>query len=169
MHGLRAGSIWAMALVLLLLAGCASRPPAPGYDPAVPRVEVIRVGGPNKPYEVLGRRYVPMTSDAPYRERGGASWYGREFHGKPTALGETFDMNVVSAAHPTLPLPSWARVRHLASGREIVVRINDRGPFKPGRIIDLSHAAAAKLGVLHGVTEVEVERLTHDAIRKGRW
>ena len=158
-----------MALAALLLAGCTSRPPAPRIDPTTPRVETIRIGGPNTPYEALGRRYVPMTSDAPYRERGGASWYGREFHGKPTALGETFDMHVLSAAHATLPLPNWARVRHLASGREIIVRVNDRGPFKAGRIIDLSHAAAAKLGVLQGVTEVEVERLTHDAIRAGRW
>jgi rare lipoprotein A len=132
---------------------------------AEPRVEGIRSGGPNRPYEVLGRRYVPITQDRPFSERGLASWYGRKFHGRPTASGETYDMYGMTAAHPTMPLPSYARVRNPANGREVIVRVNDRGPFHPGRIIDLSYTAALKLGLLRGVAVVEVERLTHDSIR----
>lgn len=170
---------WLAALVLAVLAGCASRPPSTDGPPdrtpadvasvpdAVPRVEPLRVGGPNKPYEVAGVRYVPMTTDAPLRERGGASWYGRKFHGRPTASGETYDMFEMTAAHKTMPLPSYARVRNPANGREVIVRVNDRGPFHPDRVIDLSYAAAARLGVLGGVAPVEVERLTHAQIRAG--
>jgi rare lipoprotein A len=132
---------------------------------AEPRVEGIRSSGPNRPYEVLGRRYVPITQDRPFSERGLASWYGRKFHGRPTASGETYDMYGMTAAHPTMPLPSYARVRNPANGREVIVRVNDRGPFHPGRIIDLSYTAALKLGLLRGVAVVEVERLTHDSIR----
>ncbi|MBT9489021.1 MAG: septal ring lytic transglycosylase RlpA family protein [Rubrivivax sp.] len=175
----------ATLVVVLLLSACASRSPAPSPAPgsdgpatqtpadldrvpdAVPRVETLRVGGPNKPYEVLGVRYEPMTADAPLRERGGASWYGRKFHGKPTSNGETYDMFAMTAAHKTMPLPSYARVRNPANGREIIVRVNDRGPFHPGRVIDLSYTAALKLGVLNGVTPVEVERITHAEIRAG--
>lgn len=169
--------------VALLLAGCASRPPAGDRDgpplrvppgaartpDAVPRVEPLRVGGPNRPYEIAGRRYVPMTEDRPLRERGGASWYGRKFHGRPTSSGEPYDMFAMTAAHRTMPIPSYAIVRHRASGREIVVRVNDRGPFVDGRVIDLSWVAALRLGVLGGVAEVEVQRLTHADIRSGRW
>lgn len=167
-------------LLAALLAGCASRAPRGGDGPAeqtppdlarvpdaVPRVEPLRVGGPNKPYEVAGVRYVPMTTDAPLLERGGASWYGRKFHGQPTASGETYDMFAMTAAHKTMPLPSYARVRNPANGREIVVRVNDRGPFHPDRVIDLSYTAALKLGLLGGVAPVEVERLTHAQIRAG--
>lgn len=165
-------------VVLALLAGCATRPPVDGPsdrppaelsqlpDPT-PRVEPLRQGGPNKPYEVLGVRYQPMSWDGELRELGLASWYGRAFHGRPTANGETFDMHALTAAHKTMPLPSYARVRNPANGAEIVVRVNDRGPFVAGRVIDLSYAAAAKLGVLAGVTPVEVERLTHSMIRAG--
>ena len=110
-----------------------------------PKVESIRSGGPNKPYEVFGREYVPFTQDRAFRERGLASWYGRKFQGRPTASGEIYDMYAMTAAHPTLPIPSYARVRNPANGREIVVRVNDRGPFHPGRIIDLSYTAALKL------------------------
>jgi rare lipoprotein A len=167
-------------LLAALLAGCASRAPRGVDGPAeqtppdlvrvpdaVPRVEPLRVGGPNKPYEVAGVRYVPMTTDAPLVESGGASWYGRKFHGQPTALGETYDMFAMTAAHKTMPLPSYARVRNPANGREIVVRVNDRGPFHPDRVIDLSYTAALKLGLLGGVAPVEVERLTHAQIRAG--
>jgi pyruvate dehydrogenase E1 component len=101
------------------------------------------------------------------RERGGASWYGRKFHGKPTASGEPYDMYAMTAAHKTMPIPSYARVRNPANGREVVVRINDRGPFVAGRVIDLSYTAALKLGVLAGVAPVEVERLTLADIRSG--
>ena len=136
---------------------------------AEPRVETIRPRGANKPYEIAGQRYEPMAADLPYRERGLASWYGRKFHGRPTSSGEPYDMYAMTAAHPTLPIPSYARVRNPANGREIVVRVNDRGPFHGGRIIDLSYTAALKLDLLRGVAPVEVERLTHDAIRTGAW
>ncbi len=171
---------WLAAASALLLAGCASRAPAPadrdgpGAKPppglervpdAEPRVEPLRQGGPNKPYEVFGRRYVPMTTDAPLAETGLASWYGRKFHGRPTASGEIYDMYAMTAAHKTMPIPSYARVRNPANGREVVVRVNDRGPFADGRVIDLSYTAALRLGVLRGVTPVQVQRLTHDDIR----
>lgn len=136
---------------------------------AVPRVEPLRAGGPNKPYEVGGRLYVPITADLPLLERGGASWYGRKYHGRPTSSGEPYDMFAMSAAHPTMPIPSFARVTNPANSRQVIVRVNDRGPFVPGRIIDLSYTAALKLDVLRGVTPVVVERLTHDAIRAMRW
>ncbi|OYT97995.1 MAG: septal ring lytic transglycosylase RlpA family lipoprotein [Burkholderiales bacterium PBB1] len=136
---------------------------------AEPRVETIKPGGANKPYEIAGQRYEPIAADVPYRERGLASWYGRKFHGRPTSSGEPYDMYAMTAAHPTLPIPSYARVRNPANGREIVVRINDRGPFHSGRIIDLSYTAALKLDLLRGVAPVEVERLTHEAIRTGAW
>ena len=170
------------AALLVLLAGCASGPRAgrdgpPARPPAgleqvpdaVPRVEPLRVGGPNKPYEVLGQRHVPHTGDVPLQENGLASWYGTKFHGQPTASGEPYDMYGMTAAHKTMPIPSYARVRNPANGREVVVRINDRGPFAAGRVIDLSYTAALKLGVLRGVTPVQVQRLTFDDIRSGRW
>ncbi|WP_442975179.1 septal ring lytic transglycosylase RlpA family protein, partial [Salmonella enterica] len=127
---------------------------------AEPKVEPIRAGGPNKPYEVQGRTYTPETRDVPIREKGLASWYGRKFHGRKTASGELYDMHAMTAAHKTMPLPSYARVRNPANGREVVVRINDRGPFVAGRVIDLSYTAALKLDLLRGVAPVEVERLT---------
>jgi len=167
-------------LAALLLAACASRPArdGPGLNapPALervpdaePRVEPLRSGGPNKPYEVLGRRYTPLSGDRALHETGGASWYGRKFQGLPTASGEPYDMYAMTAAHKTMPIPSYARVRNPANGREVIVRINDRGPFAPGRIIDLSYTAALKLGVLRGVAAVEVERITNDEIRTGAW
>jgi rare lipoprotein A len=182
-RGGRAGAWAGLALAALLLAGCAVRPPAQETDgpplrvppglartpDAVPRVEPLRVGGPNRPYVIAGRRYVPVADDRPMRERGGASWYGRKFHGRPTSSGEPYDMFAMTAAHRTMPIPSYAVVRHRPSGREIVVRVNDRGPFVDGRIIDLSYVAALRLGVLGAVTEVEVQRLTHADIRSGRW
>jgi rare lipoprotein A len=134
---------------------------------AEPKVEAIRSGGPNKPYEVLGQSYVPMTGDEPLVERGLASWYGRKFHGRRTASGETYNMYAMTAAHKTMPIPSYARVRNPANGREVIVRVNDRGPFSSGRVIDLSYAAATKLGVQNGVAVVEVERITYEEIRAG--
>lgn len=136
---------------------------------AEPRIEPLRQGGPNKPYEVLGRRYEPLTGDQPLVERGLASWYGRKFHGRSTSSGETYNMYAMTAAHPTMPIPSYARVRNPANGREVLVRVNDRGPFHSGRIIDLSYTAALKLDILRGVTPVEVERLTFEDIRTGAW
>jgi rare lipoprotein A len=136
---------------------------------AEPRVEPIKAIGANKPYEVAGQRYAPLSADVPYTQRGLASWYGRKFHGRPTASGEPYDMYAMTAAHPTLPIPSYARVRNPANGREVVVRVNDRGPFHSSRLIDLSYTAALKLGLLGGVAMVEVERLTHEVIRSGSW
>ena len=136
---------------------------------AEPKLETPRAGGPNKPYAVLGESYVPERGDPPLIERGLASWYGRKFHGRSTASGETYNMYGMTAAHKTMPIPSYARVRNPANGKEVVVRINDRGPFHRGRIIDLSYTAALKLGVLGGVSTVEVERITYEAIRTGSW
>jgi rare lipoprotein A len=135
---------------------------------AVPRVERIAKNAPNAPYEVHGETYEPERADVPIAQAGLASWYGKPFHGKPTASGEVYDMHAMSAAHKTMPLPSYARVRNPANGREVIVRVNDRGPFKPGRIIDLSFAAARRLGIA-GVAPVEVTRLMHDEIRSGAW
>ena len=136
---------------------------------AEPKLEPIRSGGPNKPYAVLGRDYTPITQDAPFTERGLASWYGRKFHGKRTASGEVYNMYAMTAAHPTLPIPSYARVRNPANGREVVLRINDRGPFHAGRIVDLSYTAALKLDLLRGVAQVDLQRITFDDIRTGAW
>jgi rare lipoprotein A len=135
-----------------------------------PTIEPLRAGGPNKPYELFGERYEPLPGDVPFEQAGLASWYGRKFHGRRTANGEVFDMYALTAAHPTLPLPSWALVRNPRNGREIVVRVNDRGPFgSRDRIVDLSYAAAVKLGVERGVAPVQLRRITHDEIRSGRW
>lgn len=112
----------------------------------------------NKPYSVLGRDYVPMTALLPYKEFGIGSWYGRKFHGQKTSSGEPYDMYGMTAAHPTLPIPSYARVTNPANGKTVVVRVNDRGPFHSDRLIDLSYAAAWKLGYVgNGSTPVEVE------------
>lgn len=179
------------------LSGCASGPPAsvPAATPAphtaapardggpdapppglaslpdpVPQIEPIRQGGPNKPYTVLGQSYQPLQGDVSWSERGGASWYGSKFHGRRTASGELYSMYGLTAAHKTLPIPSYARVRNVRNGKEIIVRVNDRGPFHPGRVIDLSYAAAVKLDMAqHGVGDVEVSRLTFDEIRSGAW
>ncbi|MGH8712620.1 MAG: septal ring lytic transglycosylase RlpA family protein [Casimicrobiaceae bacterium] len=126
---------------------------------ATPRLEPLHRFA-NRPYAVFGHEYVPATTLRAYRERGLASWYGRKFHAQKTATGETYDMYAMTAAHPTLPLPSYARVTSLANGRSVVVRVNDRGPFHPGRIIDLSYAAAYRLGIADkGSGEVEVESI----------
>jgi rare lipoprotein A len=143
-----------------------SLPPEP--PEVVPRVERLREGPPNHPYTIRGEDYEPETTDVPMREVGIASWYGRPFHGRRTATGERYDMNRLSAAHKTMPLPSYARVRNLENGRELIVKVNDRGPFYSGRVIDLSRAAARKLGI-RGLARVEVTRLTHDEIRAGAW
>jgi rare lipoprotein A len=174
----------ALALALLA-AGCATRAPTalptrpadgPEANPppdlmrvpdALPRLEPIRDGGPNKPYAALGESYVPLRPEASYSEAGLASWYGRAFHGRRTASGELYNMYAMTAAHKTLPIPSYARVTNPANGRSVIVRVNDRGPFVRGRIIDLSYTAALKLDALGGVVPVKVERLTPEAITGG--
>lgn len=135
-----------------------------------PQVEPIKPGGPNKPYVVLGQSYEPVAADVSWKERGVASWYGTKFHGRRTASGEMFSMYGLTAAHRTLPIPSYARVRNVRNGKETIVRINDRGPFHSSRVMDLSYAAAVKLGIAAlGSAEVEIERLTFDQIRTGAW
>ena len=179
----------ACGLVAALLAGCgtvATRAPeagarpggyykddGPGANPppdletiadAEPRVEPLNRFA-NSPYTALGRRYVPLTELRAYRERGLGSWYGRRYHGQRTSGGEPYDMYAMTAAHPVLPIPSYARVTNLSNGRSVVVRINDRGPFLPGRVIDLSYAAAWKLGyVTSGSAPVEVDAITPQEI-----
>jgi len=126
---------------------------------AVPKLEPLNRFA-NRPYSVFGVDYVPATSLRSYKERGLASWYGRKFHNQKTSTGEIYDMYAMTAAHPTLPLPSYARVTSLASGKSVVVRVNDRGPFHPGRVIDLSYAAAYRIGIAQrGSGEVEVESI----------
>jgi len=136
----------------------------------VPKVERISKAAPNAPYVVRGVKYKPLNDDVPFKQRGMASWYGGKFHGRMTASGEIYDKYAFTAAHRTLPLPSYVLVRHIRTGREVIVRVNDRGPFHGHRIIDLSRAAATALGVQSsGTAEVEIERLTFDDIRTGRW
>ena len=126
---------------------------------AVPRKEPFHRFA-NRPYTVFGQTYVPVVNMDPARERGVASWYGKKFHGQRTASGETYDMFAMTAAHPTFPIPSYARVTNLKTGEWVVVRINDRGPFHSNRIIDLSYAAAVRLGIAGpGSGMVEVERV----------
>ena len=124
---------------------------------AVPRPEPLHRFA-NRPYQVFGRDYVPVASAAPFRQTGIGSWYGRRFHGAPTSSGEPYDMYAMTAAHPTLPIPSYVRVTNIANGRSVVVRVNDRGPFHSDRIIDLSYTAAWKLGYAEaGSARVAVE------------
>jgi rare lipoprotein A len=141
--------------------GPGDNPPADldAIPDAEPRAEPLHKFA-NRPYTVLGQTYVPITQIGQYKTRGIASWYGRRYHGQKTAMGETYDMYAMSAAHPTLPLPSFARVTNLSNGKAVVVRINDRGPFHSNRLVDLSYTAAHKLGVLGGGTnQVEVESI----------
>ncbi|MBL0142309.1 MAG: septal ring lytic transglycosylase RlpA family protein [Betaproteobacteria bacterium] len=168
------------ALLALALAACGTAPKAPPAKPAyysedgppdkvpadiasipdaVPRDEPYHRYA-NRPYTVFGRTYAPTVNDDPMKERGLASWYGRKFQGQKTSSGEVYDMFAMTAAHKTLPIPSYARVTSLKTGQSVVVRVNDRGPFHDGRVIDLSYAAAAKLGVVGpGSGPVEVERV----------
>jgi len=162
--------------LLLCVVGCGSASKTGGYykddgpherppanldrvADAVPRNEPLHKFA-NRPYEALGQRFVPMTSVQPFKQRGMASWYGKRYHGQKTSSGETYDMYAMTAAHPTLPIPSYARVTSVANGKSVVVRINDRGPFKSERVIDLSYVAAYKLGYIQaGQARVEVEAI----------
>ena len=118
----------------------------------------------NRPYTALGKTYKPLTVVGNFNQRGIATWYGKKFNGEHTSSGEIYDMYAMTAAHPTLPLPSYARITNLANQKSVVVRINDRGPFMNDRIIDLSYTAAFKLGIVgDGSAEVEVESLNPNA------
>lgn len=171
-------------LLALALGGCSSEPAkqassapqrggyylddGPGANPppdldqvpdAVPREEPLHRFA-NRTYVALGNTYTPITKAQGFQQEGLASWYGRRFHGRKTASGEPYDMYAMTAAHPTLPIPSYARVTALDSGRSVVVRINDRGPFHSTRVIDLSYTAAHKLGLLQrGSGRVRVEAI----------
>jgi len=173
----------AVLAALLTLAACTSAPvrtpspqkpggyyldDGPGDNPpanldqipdAQPRVEPVKAST-VRPYTVFGQTYVPMAQVAPYKARGTASWYGKRYHGQPTSSGEIYDMYAMTAAHPTLPIPSFVRVTNLRNAKSVVVRINDRGPFHSDRLIDLSYAAAYKLGIInHGSDLVEVQAI----------
>lgn len=141
--------------------------PPPDLDKladAQPRIEPLHRFA-NNPYNVFGQDYAPMRAVAPFRQSGIASWYGKKFHGQRTSSGEVYDMYAMTAAHPTLPIPSYVRVSNQQNGRSVIVRVNDRGPFHAGRVIDLSFAAAFKLGyVISGSTQVQVELLQPDEI-----
>ncbi len=182
----------ALILVTLMLAACSSTPhrkagsntanaphgggylagDGPGADApvnldaipdAVPKNEPLNRYA-NRPYVALGKTYTPQTVVGNFKKRGIASWYGKKFNGERTSSGEIYDMYAMTAAHPTLPLPSYARVTNLANQKSVIVRINDRGPFLHDRVIDLSYTAAYKLGILgEGSAEVEVESLAANA------
>jgi rare lipoprotein A len=127
---------------------------------AIPKAENLATRA-NRPYVVFGQSYQPMVALAPFKQRGMASWYGRKFHGQKTSNGEVYDMYGMTAAHPTLPLPSYVKVTLVRTGKSVVVRVNDRGPFLQQRVIDLSYTAAAKLGYVNaGSAEVELELIT---------
>jgi rare lipoprotein A len=176
--------LW-MAGVAVLLAACGTAPktaaptPAPGggkyyLDDGPPDRIPENLGSipdatpadepfhrfANRPYTVFGQTYVPVANKEPRKERGLASWYGRKFHGQKTSSGEVYDMFAMSAAHKTLPIPSYVRVTNVKNGKSVVVRVNDRGPFHGDRVIDLSYAAAARIGIVNaGSALVEVERV----------
>ncbi len=179
MSGAKAGPRARLAMLLapLLASGCAGlttfepRDGAPEHridllaiPDAVPRVERRSESGNPPSYVVNGRRYFVMNSARGYVERGIASWYGTKFHGRPTSSGEPYDMYAMSAAHTSLPLPSYVEVTNLRTGQSVLVRVNDRGPFHANRIIDLSYAAATKLGIAaEGTGLVEVRAITPEA------
>ena len=143
-------------------SGSASIPELP--DDAIPRREPRSKYGNGPVYEVLGKRYTVMDSSSGYKERGVASWYGKKFHGNLTSNREPYDMYAMTAAHKSLPLPSYVRVRNLSNNKSVVVRVNDRGPFVNNRIIDLSYSAALKLDMVKtGTSLVEVAAISFDA------
>lgn len=165
-----------LVLLALLLVACgrglrdvADGAPDKVLDPALiqrpqPRPEPLSAYGNHSPYTVLGRSYHVLPSAAGYSERGVASWYGTKFHGRLTSSGEPYDLYQLTAAHRSLPLPTWVEVTRLDTGKTITVRVNDRGPFHSARIIDLSWAAARELGMDHqGTAEVEVRAISFDA------
>lgn len=130
---------------------------------AVPQEEPL-IRSANLPYTALGMSFRPDTREKPYQATGRASWYGKQFHGRKTSSGEKYDMFAMTAAHPTLPIPSYARVTNLNNGKSVVVRVNDRGPFHKNRLMDLSYAAAYRLGfVKQGSAKIAIERVWPDA------
>lgn len=154
------GLVGALGIVLLALSGCSNKPVV---QDAVPRAEPYSKYGNPDFYEVFGQRYEVMKDNRGYRETGIASWYGPGFHGKRASAGETYDMYAMTAAHKTLRIPCYVEVTNLQNGRKVIVRVNDRGPFHDNRIIDLSYAAAQKLGIIGpGTALVEVRHIDVD-------
>ncbi|MCI0505334.1 MAG: septal ring lytic transglycosylase RlpA family protein [Gammaproteobacteria bacterium] len=161
-----------------LLAGCGTFPADQDGAPekilnwdeipdAVPRVEPLSETGNPASYAVDGKRYFIDFNVNDFRQRGAASWYGAKFHGRKTSSGEVYDMYAMTAAHKTLPLPTYVKVRNLHNEKQVIVKINDRGPFVDGRIIDLSYAAAQKLDIVNnGTADVEIETVFADGARK---
>ena len=155
-----------LCLILVLsLVGCGGH-----TTRVIDTPETRELAGWQKPYEVDGQRYQPLRDHRGFQQRGVASWYGRKFHGRKTSNGEVYDMYGMSAAHKTLPMGVYVKVTHLGNRRHIVVRVNDRGPFVTGRIIDLSYGAAKKLGIVDsGTAQVQIQALGHrDADREQR-
>ncbi|SLM32632.1 RlpA-like lipoprotein [Desulfamplus magnetovallimortis] len=150
--------------MILLIASCAATPsPEPDNGKSSSRAPAT-----SKPYTVLGKRYHPLKSARGFSQKGLASWYGKKFHGRRTSNGEVYDMYKVSAAHKTLPMDTWVRVHNLDNGKRLDVRINDRGPFVRGRIIDLSYKAAQLLGVAKpGTARVKIEALGKASVASG--
>ena len=170
----RLGGILLLAGLTALAAGCGSpglkdgppKRPSGGLSPTevTPRPEPLSRYGNGPEYEVLGKRYTVMESSDGFRERGVASWYGTKFHGRLTSNREVYDMYAMTAAHKTLPLPTWVEVRNLRNNKSIVVRVNDRGPFVHNRIIDLSYGAAMQLDMIEdGTSLVEIRAIEFDA------
>jgi rare lipoprotein A len=150
-----------LVIAAMLFSGCSQ---VGKYIPGEPDKPKVKTG---KPYTIFGKRYYPLKSSEGFEEEGVASWYGKKFHKRPTANGEVFDMYSISAAHKTLPLPTWVRVTNLDNRRSMVLRINDRGPFVGDRIIDLSYAAAKVLGFEHsGTAHVRVKVLSKGEQKK---
>lgn len=160
-----------LSLAGLAIAGCSGQQEVSDAAPlqsisaaavadAVPRADPILAAGNKSPYTVNGVSYSILDDARHYREEGVASWYGTKFHGRKTSNGEVYDLYRATAAHKTLPIPSYVRVTNLENQRQVIVRVNDRGPFHADRIIDLSYAAAVKLGYMeHGTARVRVEML----------
>ena len=157
----------ALTAVLSACGGGQVRPRGGDVPDAVPRAEPLSRYGNAASYVVKGRRYYTLKSARGYRERGIASWYGHPFHGRRTSSGETYDMNQMTPAHKTLPLPSYVEVTNLENGARAIVRVNDRGPFYENRLIDLSYAAARKIGIWQsGTGLVEVRAIDPSAPRE---
>ncbi len=152
------------ATLLGVLSGCGGH-----TTRVIDTPETRELKGWQKPYEVDGQRYDPLRDHAGFVQTGTASWYGKKFHGRKTSNGEIYDMYAMTAAHKTLPMGVDVRVTHLQTGRSIVVRVNDRGPFVAGRIIDLSYTGAAQLGIVEaGTAPVRVEALGYRQVEDGR-
>jgi rare lipoprotein A len=144
-----------LLIALLFIAGCATASSVKQLPSSSAKKR-----GTQKPYKIDGKWYTPIESSYGFEEMGIASWYGKDFHGKKTSNGETYDMHAKTAAHKTLPMNTYVKVTSLDNGRETIVRINDRGPFVSGRIIDLSYSAAKKIGIdLTGTARVKIEAL----------